>query len=123
MLEVRLLGQYDLRYNHEPFEFSSRPAQSLFAYLILNAGIAHRRERLAGLLWPVSTESNARNNLRQALWRIRKTLGEYTEEENNYLQADNFSIMFNPEASCRFDVNQLEAGLPRTASEPIRVYI
>jgi predicted ATPase/DNA-binding SARP family transcriptional activator len=116
MLEVRLLGQYDLRYNHEPFEFSSRPAQSLFAYLILNAGIAHRRERLAGLLWPVSTESNARNNLRQALWRIRKTLGEATDEENNYLQADNFSITFNPEASCRFDVKQLEAELPRTAS-------
>jgi predicted ATPase/DNA-binding SARP family transcriptional activator len=116
MLDVRLLGQYDLRYDREPFEFSSRPAQSLFAFLILNAGIAHRRERLAGLLWPVSTESNARNNLRQALWRIRKTLGEHTVEENVYLQANHFSITFNLDASYRFDVKRLEDKLSGRAS-------
>ena len=44
----------------------ARPAQSLLAYLLLNP-VAHRRERLAGLLWPDSTEANARRNLRQAL--------------------------------------------------------
>lgn len=71
MLAVRLLGQINVRLNDKPVKIPSVPAQSLLAYLILNAGSRHRREMLAGLLWPVSTEDNTRNNLRQALWRIR----------------------------------------------------
>ena len=35
MLEVRLLGKFDVRQNGEPVTITSRPAQSLFAYLIL----------------------------------------------------------------------------------------
>ncbi len=58
----------------EPVEISSCPAQSLLAYLVLNAGTAQRREKLAGLFWPDSNESNARSNLHHALWRIRKAL-------------------------------------------------
>lgn len=53
-----------------------RPAQSLLAYLLLNADKSIRREKLAGLLWPDSDEASARNNLRQALWRLRSVLGE-----------------------------------------------
>ena len=75
MLEVRLLGGFELRQNGKSVAIASRPAQSLFAYLILNAGTSHRREKLAGLLWPDSTEENARNYLRQGLWKLRKPIG------------------------------------------------
>ena len=75
MLEVRLLGQFKVEVAGTPVDIPSRPAQSLLAYLILNAGLALRREKLAGLLWPDSSESNARSNLRHALWHIRKALG------------------------------------------------
>ena len=71
MLEVRLLGKFEIKYDKAPIPISSRPAQSLFAYLILNAGTAHRREKLAGLFWPDSLEETARDNLRHALWRVR----------------------------------------------------
>ncbi len=74
MLELRLLGQFDLRLDNRPIDLPSRPAQSLLAYLALRPGTAYRRERLAGLLWPDATEANARRYLRQALWRIRKAL-------------------------------------------------
>ncbi|NIS79918.1 MAG: hypothetical protein GTO14_06875 [Anaerolineales bacterium] len=73
-LKIFLLGQFKLQNNDLVLELPSRPAQSLLAYLVLNTGISHRREKLAGMLWPDSTESNARGYLRQALWRIRKTL-------------------------------------------------
>jgi DNA-binding SARP family transcriptional activator len=49
MLEVRLLGMFDIKYEKKPVNISSRPSQSLFAYLILSAGTPHRREKLAGL--------------------------------------------------------------------------
>ena len=66
MLQVRLLGQFDLRLRGAAVALPSRPAQSLLAYLLLNAGTPHRREKLAGLLWPDASESNARSNLRHA---------------------------------------------------------
>jgi len=74
MLDVRLLGTFEVKHKKKPISISSRPAQSLFAYLILTAGTAHRREKLAGMLWPDSLEETARDNLRHALWRIRKAL-------------------------------------------------
>ncbi len=44
MLEVRLLGSFQIKCGRKAVEIASRPAQSLFAYLILNAGTAYRRE-------------------------------------------------------------------------------
>jgi DNA-binding SARP family transcriptional activator/predicted ATPase len=119
MLEVRLLGQFDIRLDDKPIEIASRPAQSLLAYLILNAGCWHRREMLAGMLWPLSTEANARNNLRQALWRIRKAIEPQSEDGPAYLVADNFTIGFNPEAPHQVDASILIRSIPEawTANE------
>ena len=79
MLDVRLLGKFEVMQDGRRLIIPTRNAQSLFAYLMLNAGIAHRRERLAGLLWPDSSEDNARSNLRHELWRLRKALGNEAE--------------------------------------------
>ncbi len=62
MLTIRLLGQFAVRLDDDPVEVLTRPAQSLFAYLVLTAGLAHRREKLAGMFWPDTAEVNARAN-------------------------------------------------------------
>ena len=72
VLEVRLLGRFEVRLDGAPIDLASRPAQSLFAYLTLNASVPHRRERLAGTLWPDTSDANARNSLRHALWTLRR---------------------------------------------------
>ena len=100
MLEVRFLGQFDVRLDGDPVDIPSRPAQSLFAYLILNAGKSHRREMLAGLFWPESDEKNARANLRHALWRLRKSLDQYIE-------ADKLTVAFKDEAPYHLDADEL----------------
>jgi hypothetical protein len=48
--------------------------QSLLAYLLLNGESAQSREQLAYLLWPESSESQARTNLRQLLHHLRRAL-------------------------------------------------
>ncbi len=106
MLEVRLLGSFEITYRKEVVAIPSRPAQSLFAYLILSAGTSHRREKLAGLLWPDSLEETARDNLRHALWRIRKAFPSNLKTE--YLFADNLAITFNGSAEYWLDVTALE---------------
>jgi len=102
LLEIRLLGQFNLQQDAEPVEIPSRPAKTLLAYLLLTLGKHHPRERLAGLLWPDSTENNARKNLRQALWNLRKSIGD------EYLLVDNVSIAFSPTSGFWLDINVLE---------------
>src|SRR5512141_776796 len=106
MLEVRLLATFDIKYKGKQIHISSRPAQSLFAYLILNAGISHRREKLAGMLWPDSLEETARDNLRHALWRVRKALPIQRKVE--CLLTDDLTLAFNASAKYWLDAAELE---------------
>jgi predicted ATPase/DNA-binding SARP family transcriptional activator len=101
MLVVKLLGQFSVQLHAQPIEIPSRPAQTLLAYLALQPGTAFRREKLAGLIWPDANESNARSNLRHALWRIRKALGD--EDGQRYFPADDLTLAFNPEPGCWID--------------------
>jgi predicted ATPase/DNA-binding SARP family transcriptional activator len=106
MLEARLLGKFEVSRDGKTIAITSRPAQSLFAYLILSAGTSHRREKLAGLLWPDSLEETARDNLRHSLWRVRKTIRSQPKAE--YLLADDLSIAFNASAEYWLDVAELD---------------
>ena len=109
-LEIHLLGQFNVLKDEEAVEIPSRPAQSLFAYLAMSAGTVHRREKLAGLLWPEASESNARSNLRHALWRLRKAIGD------EYFLADKISIAFNAETDHWMDTALLEGEDGRAGS-------
>ncbi|MFQ5923963.1 MAG: protein kinase, partial [Anaerolineales bacterium] len=76
MLQVSLLGRFAVELDGTPVEIPPRASQSLFAYLVLHRDSSQRREMLAGQFWPDSDETNARNNLRHALWQIRSALGQ-----------------------------------------------
>jgi DNA-binding SARP family transcriptional activator/predicted ATPase len=106
-LKIFLLGQFKLTAHDSPIELQSRPAQSLLAYLVLNAGIAHRREKLAGLLWPDADESNTRSYLRQALWRIRKSLESGALQGEDYLEINEISVAFNHQSDYWLDAEAL----------------
>ena len=76
-LELTLLGGFQARLpTGETLALPTRKAQALLTYLALPAGRAHPRDKLAGLLWGGIREESARASLRQALFSIRKALGE-----------------------------------------------
>lgn len=108
MLQIRLLGQFDLRLEGKRITIPSRAGQSLFAYLALTSGTPHRREKLAGTLWPETSDETARKNLRQELWRIRKVLSGQPATNAEYLLADEYTLTFNREADYWLDVAVLE---------------
>jgi predicted ATPase/DNA-binding SARP family transcriptional activator len=124
MLEVRLIGKFDLQCDGKPITISSRAAQSLFANLILTAGTLHRREKLAGMFWPDATEEKARAYLRHELWRIRKALSPKSKVD--YLLADDIHISFNVSAAYWLDVatltNMEEGASPEELMESLAVY-
>ena len=74
MLEMRLFGAFELRADGAPVALVSARAQSLLAYLALRPGTAQRRDRVAFLLWPGSTDRQARTNLRHLLHTLRGAL-------------------------------------------------
>src|SRR5215217_3751492 len=108
MLQIRLLGQFDVRLDGKRVIISSRAGQSLLAYLVLTAGTPHRREKLAGKFWPDASEDHARRNLRQELWRIRKAISVQQSRTEDYLLAEELAITFNRNAEYWLDSAQME---------------
>jgi predicted ATPase/DNA-binding SARP family transcriptional activator len=102
MLEIRMLGAFEVQLEGEPVKFPTRTSASLLAYLALNPGIAHRREKLAGLLWSDIDEEKARNNLRHTLWRLRNVIGD------RYFDADKTTITFITDSDYFLDLDILE---------------
>jgi len=109
MLELRFLGQFDVRLNDQPVSIPARPAQSLLAYLALTAGTMHRREKLAGQFWLDATESNARSYLRHELWRIRKALTKAGADPDGFLIADDIAIGFEPQGDYWLDAREIQS--------------
>jgi DNA-binding SARP family transcriptional activator len=102
MLEAHFFGRFDVRIDGSPIEISSRKAQSLLAYLMLNLDVQHRREKIAGVLWPELDEATARSKLRYTLWQLRKAIGD------QFILADKISLAVNPKADYWFDGRMME---------------
>jgi DNA-binding SARP family transcriptional activator len=107
MLQIRLLGQFDVRAQGKRIVIPTRAGQSLLAFLVLNPGLEHRRERLAGMFWPDLPEDNARRSLRTELWRLRKAItpSESTNEgaSAEYLITNDIAIRFDPDSEYWLD--------------------
>ncbi len=69
---LRLLGGVALQRDETQQEPLERRTAALLAYLALEGPTP--RSKIAGLLWPESTEETARANLRQRLKRLRESL-------------------------------------------------
>ncbi|HVP20231.1 MAG TPA: BTAD domain-containing putative transcriptional regulator, partial [Anaerolineaceae bacterium] len=105
MLEFRFLGQFEIRLDGRIIELPNRQAQSLLAYLVLNQKIAHRREKLAGTLWPDYPDEIARRNLRQTLWHLRRAVND---EHHKVLHSDDLTIAFEEHDQIWVDVTVLD---------------
>lgn len=75
MLRIRLLGELAVETSSGPIELSgSWRGRSLLAWLALNPG-SHQRAEVAARFWPEVLDSSARASLRNAIWAIRRSLG------------------------------------------------
>src|SRR2546421_13013811 len=77
-LHLTLLGGFDARLDGVALGFRRKKARALLAYLALEAGRWHPRDKLAALLWDDVSEERARHSLRQGLLELRRTLAAAT---------------------------------------------
>jgi WD40 repeat protein/DNA-binding SARP family transcriptional activator len=101
---VHLLGPFRVSLDGEPtIDFVSDKARALLAYLAVESDQPHRREALAGLLWPDYPERSARASLRTALANVRQVIGDRTAKPP-FLCVLRQTVQFNPEGDAWVDV-------------------
>lgn len=101
MLAINTLGGVDLSLNGERItDIGSHKAEALLIYLAVEQKPL-RREMVAALLWPDSSQSKSLSSLRELLSRLRKKVGAYLE-----ITRDNIEIY--PKSEIYVDVLDLE---------------
>jgi DNA-binding SARP family transcriptional activator/tetratricopeptide (TPR) repeat protein len=114
LLRVRLLGGLDLHHGERCLgPISSARARSLIGYLVLHAGAAQTRQHLAFLLWPDSSEDQARTNLRNVLHALRHGVPEL----GDHLEITPSTLRWAPTGACWVDIEELDLALADAARE------
>src|SRR5262245_50120780 len=73
-LQLLLLGGFQASAAGQQIDVPGRKERALLAYLGLPAGEARSRDKLAGLLWSDRADSQARESLKQAVFKLRRSL-------------------------------------------------
>jgi len=108
-LSLSLLGPLQVTLTGEPVtSFESDKVRALLAYLAVEADRPHRRESLAGLLWPDWPDRAARTNLRNALANLRKAIGD-RQARPPFLSITRETIQFNTASDYWLDVAAFRA--------------
>lgn len=93
--------------------FHSPRLQSLLAYLVLHRDAPQPRQWLAALLWPNTSEAQARTNLRKTILFLRQAL----PEADVFLKCDGAMLQWRVDAPFTLDVADFQAALATGAFE------
>jgi predicted ATPase/DNA-binding SARP family transcriptional activator/Tfp pilus assembly protein PilF len=105
-LSISLLGALHVTRDGELVTgFATDKARALLAYLAVESDRPHRRDTLAGLLWPDQPQSKARQSLRQALSELRKTIGD--SDDAPFLLVSREALQFDRDSEHWLDVAEL----------------
>src|ERR1044071_5599914 len=112
-MTVSLFGTLRISFAGRPVtSVNTNRLYSLIAYLILHGDTPQPRERLAFVLWPSSSESQARTNLRQLLHHLKRAL----PKECNSLVSDHLTVRWRQDSSCAIDVVDFQAAIGKADS-------
>lgn len=113
VLCANFLGGFSLTYSDQSVVgINTVRLQSLLAYLVLHADTPQPRQHVAFLLWPDTSESNARNNLRQFLHQLRQAL----PDPDRFLSADVNMVCWHQDEHQSIDIRNFEHALSRATA-------
>jgi TolB-like protein len=116
IVELTLLGGFEARHaDGRAIELTGSRVRALLAFLALQPGVPHSRDKLADLLWGDRGDSQTRDSLKHALTRLRQCLGPASPSP---VVADRQSVRLDPTAvAC--DVTLFEQCLAAETSEAL----
>lgn len=103
-IEVHVLGVPEVRIDGKTIEFPFKKAEALFYFLCFNKKTT--RERLSSLLWSEHNDESARKNLRNAIYVIKRLIGE------DVIITPNRSIVeLNPDVKTYIDIDDIKSNM------------
>ncbi|MGD2178194.1 MAG: transcriptional regulator, partial [Anaerolineae bacterium] len=104
LLSLCMLGPLQATLDGAPVtDFKSDKVRALLVFLAVEADQPHRRETLAGLLWPEWPDRDARRNLRDALSNLRRAIGDH-DAVPPFLLINRDTLQFNRDSEYESDV-------------------
>src|SRR4030081_1155421 len=76
LLQLSLFGPVTLRSNDREIRIKSLKLRAMLGYIALSDSLLETRERLVGLLWSESAETQARAVLRQVIRELREMFSD-----------------------------------------------
>jgi predicted ATPase/DNA-binding SARP family transcriptional activator len=103
-LSISLLGAVEVTRDGAAVAFATDKALALLVYLAVEAHRPHRREILAGLLWPDQPQDKALQSLRQAFAQLRRAL-----DDDSFLHVERQTAQFNAASDHWLDTAEFTA--------------
>ncbi|HLB46536.1 MAG TPA: AAA family ATPase, partial [Anaerolineales bacterium] len=108
------------------FRHPRQQVLALLAYLLLHRSQPIPRARLAFLLWPDVSETEAVTNLRRVLHALKRALPAPSDPSRDYVQADRQSVAWNLDSDYWLDVQEFETlltqGTPPALEQAVTLY-
>ncbi len=95
--------------------FRTRKERALLVYLAVESRRSHRRDALGELLWPERPEGYARTNLRQAMYGLRRALGDLNWLS---LEGQDDMVRFDPQEGFELDTRHFLTHIEFTQTHP-----
>ena len=121
-LEIVLLGGFQVRSAGQAIDVPGRKERALLAFLAMPPGEPRSRDKLAGLLWSERGDKQARDSLKQAILKLRKS---FDSPRPQPIRADRESVTLDGGAVA-VDVAEFErligAGTPEALARATALY-
>ncbi|MBU5485436.1 AAA family ATPase [Clostridium sp. MSJ-11] len=98
VIYAKLFGTPVIKINEEEIIFPYNKVKALFYYLLVNKKAS--RDELAGLLWTDEEENVAKKNLRNAIYKIKKSF-----DEEVIISPKKSIVMLNPNMDIELDID------------------
>lgn len=116
-INVRLFGKLSIsRDGKESSNFTCGKSQELFGFLLMHRESLHTREKLAALLWPDYSTTQAKQCLRQTLWQLKTLLGG--SAGGDLLLINSEWVGIDPKADLWLDIASFEEACNAVKSIP-----
>src|SRR5262245_15331872 len=106
-LTLKLLGPLQVLSDGKPVAFRTDKERALLFFLAVESDRPHRREALTGLLYPDQPQTQAQNNLRKVVFRLRTALAQDANTSDALLISPK-TVQFNPALATSLDVQELQ---------------
>jgi len=118
-LEIKLLGEFRFTYSGELVDaLNTNRLQSLLTYLLIHRKSPQPRQQVAVQLWPETSDRQARTNLRNLLFQLKKAFPAH----NAFLHIDAKSLQWRNDAAYTLDSAEFEALLDAEGKFTVTAY-